>query len=86
MLATRNWVERHWVYSGHYPRIFVARKNAKNTEENWMPIKCQRVSEQEVGAKGPGLALADSSIWGSESTPVDLDLKNSVEEWAWVVS
>jgi hypothetical protein len=35
--------------------------------ENWMPIKCQRVSEQEVGAKGP--------LWGSESTPVDLGLK-----------
>ena len=38
-----------------------------------------RVSEQEVGAKGPGLTLVDSSIWGGESTPLDLDLKNSAE-------
>ena len=54
----------------------------------WMPVKYQRVSEQEVGAKGPGsaLALAESSIWGGESTPVDLDLKNPAEEWAWVAS
>ncbi len=32
ILARRNWVERHWVYSGHYPRIFVAPKNARNAE------------------------------------------------------
>ncbi len=32
ILATRNWVERHWVYSGHYPRIFVGPNNARNTE------------------------------------------------------
>ncbi len=51
-----------------------------------MPIKCQRVSEQEVGAKGPGPALADKSIWGVESTPVILDLMNPVEEWAQVAS
>ena len=46
-----------------------------------MPIKCQRVSEREVGAnyKGPGPALTDSLIWGGESTPVDFDLKNPVE-------
>jgi hypothetical protein len=31
-------------------------------------------------------ALVDSSIWGNESTPVALDLKNPVEEWAWAVS
>jgi hypothetical protein len=51
-----------------------------------MPINCQRVSEQEVVAKGPGPALEDSSIWGGESTPVDLDLKDPAKEWAWVVS
>jgi hypothetical protein len=54
--------------------------------ENWMPIKCQRLSKQEVGAEASGPAMADSSIWGSESTPVDLDLKNPVVEWAWVAS
>jgi hypothetical protein len=27
-----NQVGRHWVYSGHYPRIFVAPKNAQNAE------------------------------------------------------
>ncbi len=54
--------------------------------ENWMQIKCQRVSKQKVGAKGPDPALADSSIWGGESTPVDLDLKNPAEKWAWVAS
>jgi hypothetical protein len=53
--------------------------------ENWMPVKCQRVSKILVGAKCPDPALADSSIWGSESTSVDLDLKNPVEECAWVV-
>jgi hypothetical protein len=48
---------------------------------NWMPIKCQRVSDREVGAnyKGPGPAVTDSLIWGGESTPVDFDLKNPVE-------
>jgi hypothetical protein len=30
--ATRNLVERHWVYSGHYPRIFVTPRNARNAE------------------------------------------------------
>ncbi len=55
--------------------------------ENWMPIICQRVSEQEVDAKGPGPALVDSSIsWGSESTPVELDMKDPAEEWARAVS
>jgi hypothetical protein len=51
-----------------------------------MPIKCQRVSKQEVVAKGPGPALVDSSIWDDESIPVDLDFKNSAEEWARVAS
>jgi hypothetical protein len=54
--------------------------------ENWMPIKCQRASKQEVGAEGSGPALVDSSIKGGESTPVDLDLKNPPEEWEWVAS
>ncbi len=39
-------------------------------------------SEKKLGAKGPGPALAESSIWGGESTHVDLDLKTSAEEWA----
>ena len=48
---------------------------------SWMSIKIQRVSEQEVGAnyKGSGPALMDSLIWGGESAPVDLDLKNPME-------
>ncbi len=55
--------------------------------EIWIPIKCQRVREwEEVGEKSPGPALAESSIWGGKSTHVDLDLKNSAEEWAWVAS
>ena len=54
--------------------------------ENWMPVKYQRVSKREVGAKHPGSALVNSSIWGSESTPEDLDLKNPVEDWAQVAS
>ncbi len=45
-----------------------------------MSSKCQRVSKQENGAKGPDPALADSSIWGGKSTPVDLDLKNPAKE------
>ncbi len=36
--------------------------------------------------KNPGPALEEKSIWGGESTHVDLDLKNSAEEWAWVAS
>ena len=51
-----------------------------------MPINCQRVSDQEVYAKGPGPALVDSSIWSGESTPVDLDLKDPAKEWAQAVS
>ncbi len=43
-------------------------------------------SKKKLGAKGPGPALAESSIWGSKSDHVDLDLKNSAEEWAWVAS
>jgi hypothetical protein len=31
-ILARNQARRHWVYSGHYPRIFVASKNAQNTE------------------------------------------------------
>ncbi len=32
LLLARNQVGRHWVYSGHDPRIFVAPKNAQNAE------------------------------------------------------
>ncbi len=32
ILARGNWAERHWLYSGHYPRMFVAPKNARNAE------------------------------------------------------
>ena len=28
-----------------------------------------------MDAQGPGPDLADSSIWGGESTPLDLDLR-----------
>jgi hypothetical protein len=46
----------------------------------WIPIKCQKVREQEeVGTKNPGTALA-------ESTHVDFDLKNPAKEWARVTS
>jgi hypothetical protein len=31
-ILARNQARRHWVYSGHYPRIFVAPKNARNAE------------------------------------------------------
>jgi hypothetical protein len=31
-ILARNQVGRHRVYSGHYPRIFVAPKNAQNAE------------------------------------------------------
>jgi hypothetical protein len=31
-ILARNQARRHWVYSGHYPRIFVAPNNARNTE------------------------------------------------------
>jgi hypothetical protein len=31
-ILARNQARRHWVYSGHYPRIFVAPKNAQNAE------------------------------------------------------
>jgi hypothetical protein len=31
-ILARNQAGRHWVYSGHYPRIFVAPKNAPNAE------------------------------------------------------
>jgi len=53
-----------------------------------MPVKYPRVSKQKASAKGPGSALADSSIWGGESTPVpmDLDLNNPAEEWKRVAS
>jgi hypothetical protein len=49
---------------------------------NWMPISkldANQVSEQEAGGNGPGPALMDSLKWGGESTPVDLDLKNSTK-------
>ncbi len=31
-ILARDQARRHWVYSGHYPRIFVAPKNAQNAE------------------------------------------------------
>jgi hypothetical protein len=31
-ILARNQARRHWVYSGHYPRKFVAPKNAQNAE------------------------------------------------------
>ena len=31
-ILAHNQARRHWVYSGHYPRIFVAPKNARNAE------------------------------------------------------
>jgi hypothetical protein len=35
-ILARNQAGRHWVYSGHYPRIFVAPKNARNAEtKHW---------------------------------------------------
>ncbi len=43
-------------------------------------------SEKKLVQKNPGPALAESSILGGKSTHVDLDLKNSAEEWAWVAS
>jgi hypothetical protein len=37
ILARKIWVGRHWVYSGHYPRIFIALKNAQNAESKHRP-------------------------------------------------
>jgi hypothetical protein len=35
-ILAHNQARRHWVYSGHYPRIFVAPKNARNAEtKHW---------------------------------------------------
>jgi hypothetical protein len=31
-ILAHNQVGRHWVYSGHYPRIFIAPKSARNAE------------------------------------------------------
>jgi hypothetical protein len=31
-IFAHNQARRHWVYSGHYPRIFVAPKNTRNAE------------------------------------------------------
>jgi hypothetical protein len=31
-ILARNQARRHWVYSGHYPRMFIAPKNARNAE------------------------------------------------------
>jgi hypothetical protein len=31
-ILARNQARRHWVYTGHYPKIFVAPKNAQNAE------------------------------------------------------
>ncbi len=59
---------------------------SRGSSENWIPIKCQRVSEQGDGAKDPGPARVDNSIWGGGFTPVELDLKNPAEEWEQVVS
>jgi hypothetical protein len=53
ILARRNWAERHWMYSGHYPRIFVAPKNAQNTEtKRWLgtvPILLLAISASTTG-------------------------------------
>jgi hypothetical protein len=33
-ILARNQARRHWVYSRHYPRLFVAPNNAQNAETN----------------------------------------------------
>jgi hypothetical protein len=52
-------MERHWVYSGHYPRIFVAPKNAQNAETKcWLgavPILLLAISASTM-AKIHGLS------------------------------
>ncbi len=53
ILARQSWAERHWVYSGHYPRIFVAPKNAQNAEtKHWsgaVPILLLAISASTTG-------------------------------------
>jgi hypothetical protein len=54
ILARRNWAEKHWVYSGHYPRIFIAPKNAQNAEtKHWsgaVPILLLAILALTTGA------------------------------------
>ena len=45
-----------------------------------MPIKCQRVTKQEVGAKGPAPALADSSL-GLEEPRGEVGISCILECW-----
>ncbi len=47
-------MERHWVSSGHYPRIFVAPKNARNAETKHqlgaVPVLLLAISTLTTGA------------------------------------
>ncbi len=52
----------------------------RGSAENWMPIKCQRVTKQEVGAKGPAPALADSSL-GLEEPRGEVGISCILECW-----
>jgi hypothetical protein len=53
-ILTRNQVGRHWVYSGHYPRIFVTPKNAQNPEtKHWtgaVPVPLLALSASTTSA------------------------------------
>jgi hypothetical protein len=59
-ILARNQVGRHWVYSGHYPRIFVASKNARNAE-----------TKRQAGAV-PILLLALSALATSAYTSLSV--------------
>jgi hypothetical protein len=53
-ILARNQAGRHWVYSGHYPRIFIAPKNAQNSEtKRWsgaVPIPLLAISASRTSA------------------------------------
>ncbi len=53
-----------------------------NKIENWMPVSIRESASEKLVQRVLVLlsALADSSIWGVESTPLDLESKNPAEK------
>ncbi len=54
-ILAHNQVGRHWVYSGHYPRTFVAPKNARNAETKRRSGTCRACvgsANEEAHCKG----------------------------------
>ncbi len=58
-------MRRHWVYSGHYPRIFVAPKNARNAETKRWSGAVIAIVARELEEKATTATMMAACVTGS---------------------